>query len=665
MHFLEGIGHMDASLIDLLPIVVCETAPVRNEFGEIIDLEWVAANKIMNEAILPDGGSVVGMRIFEFDAKYRDSEMVRHVLQVINTGEPCSFITQEGRAAKMLGKVMKTMIIPTGRGALSYSHEITDIAEERDEAYRRFELAKAACDNALNGIILSDVDSNVLYVNRAISDLLGYSAEEVVGQNIGILFGWETLDTVLAFGKETVRDIARGELIRVERDTEAVTKSGERIHVQFSTSSTRWGGSGDMLFITVLRDVREERRTAHELRNALNRAEQATRLKSEFLANMSHEIRTPLNGVLGMAQVLAHSNLTPTQNEQVSVILDSGNTLMVLLNDILDLSKIEAGRLEVSAVASDLRHKLSGLFKLYETSAREKGVAVQLFIHPSVPSRLVFDPVRVRQCVGNLVSNAIKFTAEGEVMIVVSSEPVGADAHKVTIHVSDSGCGIAPDKMDKVFESFAQEDGSTTRRFGGTGLGLSITRKLAQMMGGDVTAVSQPGKGSVFTLTFKADVDVPLAMESGNNVIPVPTRKARQGLTGCRALVVDDNAINRKVARSFLEIHGLHISEAGDGNQALEILDKEGFDIVLMDIHMPGLDGGEAFKRLRTSGSLNRVTPVIALTADSMHGDREKFLAKGFDGYVSKPIDERSLVTAITQILSLPDQDTRTMLQAG
>lgn len=656
---------MDTDLLDKLPIVVCETAPVRNAAGEIIDLEWIAANQLMNESILPGGGSIVGMRIFEFDPAYRDSEMVRCVLEVIKTGEPRTLVTQKGRAAKMLGKVMKTMIIPTERGALSCSHEITDIAAERDDARRRFELARAACDNALNGIILSDINSKVLYVNRALSDLLEYAPEEVVGENIGVLFGVKMLDAVRAFGQGTISEIERGEKIRVERDAEAVTKSGERIKVQFSTSSAPWGDTGETLFITVLRDVREERRKAHELRDALHRAEQATRLKSEFLANMSHEIRTPLNGVLGMAQVLSHSNLTPAQAEQVGVILDSGNTLMVLLNDILDLSKIEAGRMEVSAVASDLRHKLSGLFKLHEAAAREKGINIQLFVHPGVPSRLMFDPVRVRQCVGNLVSNAIKFTAEGEVMIVVSSELVDDGQHKVTIHVSDSGCGIAADKMDRVFESFAQEDGSTTRRFGGTGLGLSITRKLARMMGGDVTAVSQVGKGSVFTLTFMAEANNSVMSETIRNVIPAPARRQRVGLTGCRALVVDDNAINRRVARSFLEIHGLHISEAADGNDALQVLSKDKFDIVLMDIHMPGLDGAEAFKRLRTSGSVNRLTPVIALTADSMHGDREKFLSKGFDGYVSKPIDERSLVTAITQILSLPDEETRTMLQAG
>jgi PAS domain S-box-containing protein len=645
---------MSDSLLDLLPIVVCETAAVRDETGQIIDLEWIAANQLMNESIFPDGGSVIGKRIFEFDPAYRDSEMVRKVIEVIETGEPRTFTTQQGRAAKMLGKVMKTMIVPSERGALSCSHEVTDIAKERDHANSLYELARAACDHAVNGIVLTNMAGEILYVNEALCKFSEWTREELMGKNVGILTGQDAYRP----DPELARMMANGEIIRHITDAETPTKSGGTNQVQLSLSSARWGDTGETVFITYVRDVREERRKAHELRDALNRAEQATRLKSEFLANMSHEIRTPLNGVLGMAQVLAHSNLTPTQADQVAVILDSGNTLMVLLNDILDLSKIEAGRMEAAPVAGDLRHKLSGLFKLYEASAHEKGIDVQLFVHPSVPSRLVFDPVRVRQCVGNLVANAIKFTSEGKVMVVVSSEAHESGGHKVTIHVSDSGCGIAADKIERVFESFAQEDGSTTRRFGGTGLGLSITRKLARMMGGDVTAVSEAGKGSVFTLTFLAETSTPvLTGTPDSNVTPVAARKSRSGLTGCRALVVDDNAINRRVARSFLEIHGLVISEAADGNQALDVLSRGKVDIVLMDIHMPGLDGAEAFKRLRNSGSVNRTTPVIALTADSMHGDREKFLSKGFDGYVSKPIEERTLVTAITKILSGTEED--------
>ena len=657
---------MDMGLWDMLPVVVSETAAVRNDAGDIVDLEWTAANRLMNESIRPDGASVVGMRIFEFDPTYRGSDMAHAVTQVIQTGEPFTLITSQGRAARMLGKVMKTTIIPverdTGRTALSVSHEITDIAQERDEALRLYQLAKSACDNALHGIVLNDAAGRIVYVNRALCEMSEYSEAELIGKDVGILTGVKTYKPDPALAKK----LASGEVLRHVTEAETPRKHGGTNRVELSLSSAEWGDNGERIFITYVRDVREERRKAHELRDALNRAEQGTRLKSEFLANMSHEIRTPLNGVLGMAQVLAHTDLTPNQKEQVATILDSGKTLMSILNDILDLSKIEAGKLEVTPVAGDLRHKLSRMIKLHAATAEEKGLNLQLFIDPSVPSRLKFDPVRVRQCVGNLVSNAIKFTEKGDVMVVVTCEP-GAGKQRIIVHVTDSGCGIPPEKVERVFESFSQADGSTTRRFGGTGLGLPITRKLARMMGGDVTVVSEPGRGSVFTLKFLAESTDLMGLDVDDPIVapkPAVRPQPKAGLSGRHALVVDDNGINRRVARTFLEHYGLVVSEAGDGNEALEILDCEPCDVVLMDIHMPGLDGAEAFKRLRNSGSLNRVTPVIALTADSMRGDREKFLAKGFDGYVAKPIDERSLVSVIGQVLSVPTEFEERRLRA-
>ena len=646
---------MDMSLWDLLPVVICETAAVRDEPGNIVDLEWTASNRLMNESILPEGGSVVGMRIFEFDEKYRNSDMVRAVTHVIETGEPFTLVTSQGRAARMLGKVMKTSLIPvereSGRTALSVSHEITDIAQERDEAVRLYELAKSACDHALHGIVLNDSSGKILYANRALCEMSEYSEEELLGQDVGILTGVKTYRP----DPELAKKLSSGEVLRHVTEAETPRKNGGTNRVELSLTSARWGESGERIFITYVRDVREERRKAHELRDALHRAEQATRLKSEFLANMSHEIRTPLNGVLGMAQVLAHTDLSPNQFEQVATILDSGKTLMSILNDILDLSKIEAGKLEVTPVTGDLRHKLSRMIKLHAATAEEKGLNLKLYIDPSVPSRLRFDPVRVRQCVANLVSNAIKFTDRGDVMVVVTCEPQDNGDNQIIVHVSDSGCGIPKEKMERVFETFAQADGSTTRRFGGTGLGLPITRKLAQMMGGDVTLVSEPGRGSVFTLKFTAETsDGDYCEDVAHLPRPAARQEPKDGLSGRHALVVDDNGINRRVARTFLEHYGIKVSEAGDGNEALKALDAEPFDIVLMDIHMPGLDGAEAFKRLRNSGSLNRVVPVIALTADSMRGDREKYLNKGFDGYVAKPIDERSLVTVIGQVLSIP-----------
>ncbi len=640
---------MDPTLFDHLPVVVCETIPVRDDAGNIVDLEWSAANALMNRSILPEGGSIVGMRVFEFDPSYRDSEMVRAVLKVLETGEPLTFLTNRGRAAQMFRQVMKTVIVPTERGVLSCSHEVTDIAHERDAALAKSELMDAACDNGVHGLVISDHKGKILYVNRALCGLLGYAREELVGADAGLMMGTGRFQP----SPELMEKIRSRQAFEHVTDSEMVTKSGDIVRISAAMSSAYPTADQKPVFITHIQDVREERRKAHELRDALHRAEQATRMKSEFLANMSHEIRTPLNGVLGMAEILSKGKLTPAQQEQVETILDSGKTLMSILNDILDLSKIEAGKLEVSPIAGDLRHKLSRAFKMHEAMARERGLNLQLFIDPSVPSRLIFDPVRVRQCVDNLVSNAMKFTQRGDVLLVVTCEPLPQGENRITIHVSDTGCGIPADKIDSVFESFSQADGSTTRQYGGTGLGLPITRKLARMMGGDLTAVSEPGRGSVFTLKFIAETSESVWDASdfrGDHPV-----RAGQGtrLGGHRALVVDDNSINRKVSRSFLEHAGLDVTEAVDGRDALKTLEREPFDIVLMDIHMPILDGVEAFKRLRESEYPNRHVPVVALTADSMRGDREKFIAKGFDGYVSKPVDERSLTTVIGQILGV------------
>lgn len=638
---------MKHNQLDKLPIVLCEVAPVRDDQGTIIDLEWIDSNPLMDETIFPDGGSAIGMRIFEFDPAYRESEMVKGVLKVIETGKVFTLTTQQGRAATHFKKVMKTTLLPTERGVLCCSHEITDIAKERDEAIGRAELLRLACDHALHGIAVADHEGRILYMNEALQSLTERRFADLDGQHVDSLMG----PGQAMRSEELQAKIDSREVINHISDGEIHTPSGEKIRVSIALNSAFLPNASEPVYIMHILDVRESRRRAHELREAMQQAEQATRLKSEFLANMSHEIRTPLNGVLGMAQTLAHADLTPAQAEQVSIILDSGKTLMVLLNDILDLSKIEAGKLEVTAVDSDLRHKLSGLFKLHESVAREKGVDLKLFIHPDVPSRLLLDPVRVRQCVGNLVSNAIKFTDEGEVLVAVTSKPDNNGKAVVTIHVSDTGCGIAPDKIERVFESFAQEDGSKTRKFGGTGLGLAITRKLARMMGGDVTAVSEQGRGSVFTFTFSAD-DVTASAPRSAEPVQIRPPRPRNGLSGLRALVVDDNAINIRVARTFLAQHEIEVLEASDGNQALEVLSREPIDLVLMDIHMPGLDGMEAFRRLRMSNSPNRLTPVVALTADSMHGDRERFLGMGFDGYVSKPIEERMLMTVIGQVLN-------------
>lgn len=405
--------------------------------------------------------------------------------------------------------------------------------------------------------------------------------------------------------------------------------------------------------VGVSMDISALQEKERELRHAKRAAQAANKAKSEFLASMSHEIRTPLNGVLGMAQALSSRDLGPEEREMVGTIVESSKSLMTVLNDILDLSKIEAGKIEMSHVTGDIRHQMEAIERLHRPLAADKNLYLRVAVDKGVPTRLILDPVRVRQCIDNLISNAIKFTSTGGVMVAMTSKGKPNGRHTVTIHVSDTGIGIAPENQDKLFESFSQADPSTTRRFGGTGLGLAIAKKLANMMGGDITVASQEGKGSVFTLTFEAEAVIETPATRTVEISDRAKKSAddEAALEGFRALVVDDNGINRRVARLFLQPLGMVVTEAVDGQDALKKLSEETFDIVLLDIHMPIMDGPETFQHIRNSGKPWQDIPVIAVTADAMTGDREKFISMGMTDYVSKPIEERMLTAALIRCL--------------
>jgi CheY-like chemotaxis protein len=363
---------------------------------------------------------------------------------------------------------------------------------------------------------------------------------------------------------------------------------------------------------------------------------------------MSHEIRTPLNGVLGMAQALEQGNLDKADREKVAVILDSGKSLMSLLNDVLDLSKIEAGKMEIAAVDEDFVQAMSRTRQLFQTQAEEKGLELAMAVDADFPRGLRFDPVRVRQCVSNLLSNAIKFTQTGRVDVSVYAKLVGAKDHMISVRITDTGIGMSADAVSRLFGVFEQADSSTTRRFGGSGLGLFISRQLARMMGGDIAVESAEGKGSTFTLTFRA-LEVQIAKpkhEAG-------PQAARTSLRGVKVLLTDDNAINRQVIKLFLAPHGCEIVEAANGKEALDKLGAQPFDIVLLDVHMPVMDGKEAIGRIRASSETWAMLPVIALTADAMSGDRERYLALGMTDYVAKPVDQRELIAKMTAAMGL------------
>jgi len=383
-----------------------------------------------------------------------------------------------------------------------------------------------------------------------------------------------------------------------------------------------------------------------ELRAAKEAAELRNQSKSEFLANMSHEIRTPLNGVLGMAQSLENDQLPPAQREKVDIILDSGKTLMVVLNDVLDLSKIEAGKLEISRADLDFFETVESVRRLFLPQAEEKGLKIEFTCAADFPRWLNYDPVRVRQCVSNLVSNAIKFTESGNVTIDLSAEE-REDGYLISVGVSDTGIGMSPEIAKKLFSAFTQADGSTSRRFGGTGLGLAIARQLARLMGGEITVASEEGKGSKFTFTLRAATALPNEeshdhAEPGNVAVWSGARDDRPLRHG-RILLTDDNLVNRQVIKMLLSPLGVTITEAINGREALEKLATEPFDLVLLDVHMPVMDGRQAIAAIRASEQSWSAIPVIALTADAMRGDRERYLALGMNDYLSKPVDQREL----------------------
>ncbi|MFH1516268.1 MAG: ATP-binding protein [Pseudomonadota bacterium] len=432
--------------------------------------------------------------------------------------------------------------------------------------------------------------------------------------------------------------------IRKCSDLDMVTATGRHVVTTYSRLD-------DGLVVGIAHDVTDLVKREVTLKDARRDAVTASEAKSEFLATMSHEIRTPLNGVIGMSEALQHRQLGAVEREMVDTIVDSSHTMLVLLNDILDMSRIEAGRLDINPVVENVRERIGWLKRTYTPIARKKGLTLEVVFDPQLPEFLAFDTIRVRQCIDNLVFNALKFTSKGGVTIAVMAGGMSRDGRiTLTVHVCDTGIGIAPEQRERVFSSFEQADGSTSQRFGGSGLGLAISRKLARLMGGDITCTSEPGEGSVFSLSFETRLaDTP---KEGTASLRVSPLRETFSLKGIRALVADDNEVNLRVARAALEPLGVEVMDAASGQQALDILARNEVDIVLLDSHMPGMDGPETLKHIRQSGMPWSIVPVIAVTADAMAGDRAKYLAMGMDDYIAKPILERDLMTALSRIKS-------------
>jgi signal transduction histidine kinase/CheY-like chemotaxis protein len=396
------------------------------------------------------------------------------------------------------------------------------------------------------------------------------------------------------------------------------------------------------------------RERTSELQSSMNRAEAATRAKSEFLANMSHELRTPLNGILGMIEIALDSELTMDQREELETARECSNSLLGLVNDILDFSKIEADRMNLENVPFEPRELIGSCSRLLAPKAADRGLQFSSEITPEVPVHLLGDPLRLRQIVLNLLDNAVKYTSEGSVRLRLSSVPVrGANRTRLSIDVTDTGIGIPADKLTTIFDEFTQGDGSITRRYGGTGLGLAIAKRLVQMCNGRIWVESELGRGSAFHVEIDLDeIGPPGRLPEPRPTDPVAPPDPVPVAARRRILIVEDNVVNQQVVAGLLSKKGYDTTVVNHGGEALAALEAASFDLVLMDVQMPVLDGLDATRRIRLDERWRNL-PIVGLTAHAMAGDRERCIQAGMSDYLPKPVRGPALIETVKRYIGV------------
>ncbi|MCF6304747.1 MAG: ATP-binding protein [Rhodobacteraceae bacterium] len=520
----------------------------------------------------------------------------------------------------------------------------SNIVNAKLEAQQR-EASKLAmvAENVNDGIIISTPDAKITWVNAKFTSITGYTFDEAVGQHIGVLLDgpWTSKQAL-----NKIRAIAQDPRhIRVEIENK--TKSGGRVWMESSITPIFDKDGKHILNFCVERDISKAKKNALALADAKIEAENALRAKSEFLATMSHEIRTPMNGIVGMADLLTSTTLSDQQAQYAKIISESGEALLSIIDDILNFSRLEAGKMQLKTAAFAPESLVQSLVELLAPGAKQKGLALILADMPPGQD-LIGDKGRIRQIIINLVGNAIKFTETGQVSVATKRQMMDGQCH-FSVVVKDTGIGIAPAQIDTVFNAFTQIDAKSTRKVDGTGLGLSISKALAKQMGGDISVSSVEGTGSVFTFS----ATLPLA-DSGETIAPKPPVLATDLPQGLKILVAEDNKTNQFILQKMLENQDVEIRFAENGEKAIDMFLSGDTDVVLMDVSMPVMGGLEATRKIRNIETAEQriPTPIIALTANAFESDRLDCIAAGMDGFLSKPILQKNLIAEISACLS-------------
>lgn len=531
-------------------------------------------------------------------------------------------------------------------GVLAMSEDVTD-RKRQEDILRDSEAKLQQIMNAVQtGIILIDAsDCKIVDVNAQAIELFDLPYETFIGR-----VSYEYLKQETEEGK--VINTNEKDLPLYNAERVITTGSGKKIPVLKTVVPLKINNKAHWLESFV--DISEQKLIQIELKVAKQAADEANQAKTRFLANMSHEIRTPMNGIIGMVQLLTKTTMDEQQRDYIDMIRSSAESLMVIINDILDISKIEENRIDLEMINFDLHDLVENVFHLKKFRAREKGVQYDFYIAPDVPHKLKGDPTRIKQILVNLLDNAIKFINHGHIKLRLKYQGQDSQGVHLFFSVEDTGIGIATEKIDSIFDMFSQSDTTTTRRYGGTGLGLAICKRLVKMMGGEIDVRSRLGKGTVFFFTivlqeFDNQSETYHIKRHPAEIVLLEESTSQVPLS---ILVAEDLFINQKYIEDLLKSYGHRVTVVENGKEVLHVVDKQDFDCILMDVYMPQMDGIEATRRIRERESKmkGKHLPIIALTAAAFQKDRETFLLAGMDEYISKPVDEKELLEVLAQI---------------